>query len=132
MHEWSLAMSLIEEAGAEARRRGALKVHSITVRVGALTGVVPELLGRAYEVARTGTIFEGADLHLHVEPARASCPTCGEESEFDDFYLVCPSCGGIGLRPMSGEGLVLTRMDIEIPEEDEKNATDARRQGDDR
>jgi hydrogenase nickel incorporation protein HypA/HybF len=116
MHEWSLAVSLIEGASTEARGRGATKVHSLTVRAGVLTGVVPELLLRAYEMARTGTFLEGAELVLEVEPARASCPSCGAESEFEDFYLVCPSCGGIGLKPLSGDGLALTKMDIEVPE----------------
>ena len=119
MHEWSLATSLIEEAEAEARRRGALRVHSLTVRVGVLTGVVPELLERAYEMARIGTFLEGAELALDVEKARAACPSCGGESEFEDFFLVCPACGAIGLRPSSGEGLVLTRMELEIPERNE-------------
>ena len=116
MHEWSLATSLIEGAEVEARRRGALKVHSLTVRVGILTGVVPELLERAYEMARIGTFLEGAELVLDVEKAKASCPSCGAESEFEDFFLVCPSCGAVGLSPTSGEGLVLTSMELELPE----------------
>ena len=115
MHEWSLAASLINEAEAEARRRGALKVHSVTVRVGILTGVVPELLERAYEAAVPGSQLAEARLILEVEPALARCPGCGRESEFEDFLLVCPACGAIGLKPLSGEGLVLTHMEMEVP-----------------
>jgi hydrogenase nickel incorporation protein HypA/HybF len=116
MHEWSLAVSLIEGAEAEARRRGAMKVHSLTLRVGVLTGVVPELLERAYEMARIGTFLEGAVLCLEVEKARATCASCGGEAEFEDFFLVCPACGAVGLTPSSGEGLVLTRMELDMPE----------------
>lgn len=116
MHEWSLATSLIEGAEAEARRRGASRVHSLTVKVGVLTGVVPELLERAYEMARIGTSLEGAELVLEVEKARAACASCGADAEFEDFFLVCPSCGAVGLKPSSGEGLVLTRMELELPE----------------
>lgn len=115
MHEWSLAASLINEAEAEARKRGAIKVHSVTVRVGILTGVVPELLERAFEAAAPGSLLGDARLVLEVEPALARCPSCGRESEFDDFLLVCPACGGIGLKPLKGDGLYLTHVDLEIP-----------------
>ena len=115
MHEWSLATSLIKEAEAEARRRGAIKVHSLTVRVGTLTGVVPELLERAYDAAVVDSFLKGADLILEVEAALARCPACGKETEFEDFLLVCPACGSVGLKPLSGEGLVLTHMELEIP-----------------
>ena len=67
-------------------------------------------------MARIGTSLEGAGLVLEVEPAGAACPACGAESEFEDFFLVCPACGAVGLKPSSGEGLVLTRMELEIPE----------------
>jgi len=114
MHEWSLATSLIKEAEAEAHRRGAIKVHSLTVRVGILTGVVPELLERAYGAAVVDSSLKEAKLILEIEPARARCPACGKETEFEDFLLVCPACGGIGLKALSGEGLVLTRMELEV------------------
>ena len=116
MHEWSLAVSLIKEAEQEARRRGAVKIHSVTVTVGTLTGVVPELLERAYEAGVPGTLLEGASLVLELELARARCPECGKESEFEDFALICPACGGVGLKPLSGEGLFLTHMEMEVPD----------------
>ncbi len=114
MHEWALACELVRQAEAEAAARGASRVLSVTVRAGVLTGVVPELLARAYEMARQGTVLEGAPLEVQVAPARALCAACGTEATFHDFGLVCPACGAIGLTVLSGGELVLSRMELEV------------------
>ncbi len=118
MHEWSLACQLVREAESEAERRRAVKVHALTVSVGKLTGVVPELLIRAYDMARVGTLLEGAELDVHVQPVRGLCGQCGQESVLDGFGLVCPSCGALGLEVLSGDDILLTKMDLEVEEGD--------------
>ena len=116
MHEWSLACEVVRQAEVEAAARGAKRVLSVTVRAGVLTGIVPELLTRAYEMARTGTVLEGAPLEVEVAPARARCPACRTESSFQDFVLVCPACGAIGLQVLSGDEILLGRMEMELEE----------------
>lgn len=117
MHEWGLACSLVEEAERAARERGALRVTALTTAVGALAGVVPELLLRAYEIARTGSLLEGATLNIEMEKARARCPGCAAESEFEDFVLLCPFCGGAGLEVLSGTRIVLRRVEMEVDDD---------------
>ena len=56
MHEYSLVEALISRVEAEARQRGALKVHGLSVRVGELAGVDPELFQTAYDTFRAGTL----------------------------------------------------------------------------
>jgi hydrogenase nickel incorporation protein HypA/HybF len=117
-----MACELVRQGEAEAAARDARCVTQVTVRAGILTGVVPELLTRAYEMARVGTLLDGAPLIVEIVPAQARCPACGRESSFEDFALVCPSCGGIGLEVMSGDEILLTRLELEVEEEppDEK------------
>lgn len=86
MHEWSLCTALIKEAEAEARRRGAIRVTSIRVEAGALAAVVPELLERAYEVARAGTLLETAPLTIALSD--------GWEIVLTDLELEVPDAVG--------------------------------------
>lgn len=116
MHEWSLAVSLIRTAEEEARRRGAVKVLSVGVRAAFRTGIVPELLERAFEVLREGTLLEEAALTVEVEPPRLRCLRCGAEKEEMTYFLVCPRCGGQAVGILSDEGLVLRSLELEIPE----------------
>lgn len=117
MHEWSLACALVRSAEEEARRRGAIKVHAVTVSVGFLTGVVPELLQRSYDMAATGTLLEGVPLSIRVEPVRARCPACQGEHTFETFALLCPVCGASGLEVLAGSEILLRGLDLEVGRE---------------
>jgi hydrogenase nickel incorporation protein HypA/HybF len=116
VHEWSLACELVRQAEQEASSRGAARILSVTARVGLLTGVVPELLNRSYEMARMGTLLEDAPLVVERQPVRARCPACGATNAFEEFGLVCPGCGALGLEVLEGDEIVLTRMELEIPD----------------
>ncbi len=116
MHEWSLVEEIIVTATAEANKRGASRVLSIEISVGALTGVVPEMLLTAYEIARDKSILAHADMKIVIEQARALCPACAQESTIQGFELVCAHCGAIGLKVLSGDGLHLRKMELELKE----------------
>lgn len=72
MHELSIAMSILDAAEEEVENRGGARVAAIYLKVGALSGVVPNALLAAYELARENTALcdcrlvmeevEGADL----------------------------------------------------------------------
>ncbi len=114
MHEWGVARELVRQAEGEARRRGAREVRSVTARVGPLSGVAPELLARAYEVARLGTLLESAALSVEPDPVLASCRECGREGPLEGAVLACPRCGNRELVVRGGDALHLAKIEIEI------------------
>ena len=61
MHELSVCNALISQVEAIAREHGAGRVESITLQLGALSGVEPPLLERAYPLAAAGTLADGAE-----------------------------------------------------------------------
>src|SRR5262249_7938434 len=60
MHEFSIAMSIIEGATEEAQRHGCGKVHAVHLKLGALSGVDKDSLLFSYELACEGTALEGS------------------------------------------------------------------------
>jgi hydrogenase nickel incorporation protein HypA/HybF len=92
MHEVSLMQSLLELALDHARRNEARRIHRIRMRVGALSGVVPEALEFAFEVVVRGTIAEGARFEIDRVPAVCFCPSCDAEFASPDPYCECPRC----------------------------------------
>jgi hydrogenase nickel incorporation protein HypA/HybF len=113
MHEWGLACELVRQAEGEARARQARAVCAVTARVGLLSGVEPELLARAYEVARLGTLLESTPLSVETDPITASCRSCSHEGPLEGMSLICPGCGGQDLRILGGDGIHLARIVIE-------------------
>lgn len=114
MHEYSLVEALIGRVEAEARRRGALKVHGLSVRVGELAGVDPGLFQTAYDTFRAGTVCAEAPLTLRRIPASWTCPGCRQAIPRGEVL----HCRGCDLPAKLDEGagdLTLDGIDLEVP-----------------
>jgi hydrogenase nickel incorporation protein HypA/HybF len=114
VHELSLVASVFEVLEDEARKHGARRVTRVTLRVGAMAGVVPELLESAFETYRTGTIAETARLEIAVVPVRLRCPECGSEAVREDTDFSCAGCGSRRVEIVEGRDLVVERVELEI------------------
>jgi hydrogenase nickel incorporation protein HypA/HybF len=92
MHELSIMESALSAAEDSARTAGAKRVHVIRLRIGALSGVVPEALQFAFEALAPGTLAEGARLDIEDVAARFWCAGCSREFESEDLFAECPVC----------------------------------------
>jgi hydrogenase nickel incorporation protein HypA/HybF len=114
MHEYSLVEALISRVEAEARQRGALAVHGLSVRVGELAGVDPELFQTAYDTFRAGTICARAPLTLKRIPASWTCPTCRRPIPRGEV-LRCAACHEPARLDEGSDALTLDAVDLEVP-----------------
>jgi len=114
MHEYSLVEALVTRVEEEARKRGALAVHRLSVRVGELSGVDPELFRTAYETFRAGTICARAPLALSSVPATWSCPACRRPIP-RGAILRCPACDAPARLDDGGDALTLDGIELEVP-----------------
>lgn len=112
VHELALCQGLMAEVDRVARGQRASAVHGVRVAVGALSGVEPGLLERAFHIARAGTIAQRAWLRLDVLPARVACDGCKLQSEVPANRLLCPACGTWRVRLIGGEELLLTQVEL--------------------
>ena len=108
MHELTLTQSLVDRvADAPAGRR----VSVVPVRVGLLSGVVPEAMEFCFDVVTAGGPLDGAALLVERVPGRVACRTCGAESPTEDLLLVC-GCGSADVEIVAGQELTLTRVEL--------------------
>lgn len=115
MHELSLCQALIDQVERLAAQHRASAVASITLRVGPLSGVVPELLQHAFSVARAGTVADQAQLLIEHQPVVIRCRNCGAENQAEPNRLVCPACGGWQTEVISGEEMLLASLELLEP-----------------
>ena len=113
MHELSIMQSALTLALAEAQKAGATRVHVIRLRVGALSGVVPEALTYAFEALSQGTLAEGGQLAIDPVPARFWCEPCAREFVAEDLWVVCPACGGSKAELRSGRELEIASLEVD-------------------
>lgn len=113
MHEYSIIQALLSRVEAEARARNAITVRRLSVRIGELSGIEPELLASAYEFFRERTLCGAAEMAIEVVAARWVCSACGEALA-RGAVLTCPICGAPA-RLEQGDEIVLERIEMEVP-----------------
>jgi hydrogenase nickel incorporation protein HypA/HybF len=112
MHEVGIMQNAILMAEQQARESGAGRVHTLRLRVGAMSGVVPDALEFAFETVAKGTLVEGAELVIeHVAPA-CWCATCRDEFECADLNYDCPPCGTFSTELRRGMEMQLSSIEV--------------------
>ena len=112
MHEMSICQGLMSQVEKIAQEKGASRVESIVLSIGPLAGVEPELLSRAFEVARAETVAKDAELEIETGPIVVECRSCGSSGEAQVNRLVCPSCGDWKVNLKQGDELLLLRLEL--------------------
>jgi len=117
MHEMSIMASLFSILQEKAEEQNAKRILSITIRVGALSGVEPDLLSFAFEAFAQGTNAEGAKFIVNKAEMIGRCRSCGNDKfEFSRFILTCPRCESLDVEVLGGDELLVERMEVEIDE----------------
>ena len=111
MHEYSIVQALIDRASEEARKRGAA-IKGLSVRIGTLAGVEPELLKIAYDTFRERTLCADASLDIRSVEALWQCPACGHSFP-SGAQLTCPRCK-LPARLTQGDEIFLDRIEMEV------------------
>jgi hydrogenase nickel incorporation protein HypA/HybF len=112
MHEYSIVEALISRVSQEVEAHGARGVMRVYVKIGALSGVEPELLASAYEVFREKTVCADAELNIERVEERWACSSC-RQALAREAGLICPRCS-TPARLVSGDEIVLERIEMEV------------------
>lgn len=125
MHELSIAQSMVEVAAEQLTGHGfdpaRSVVKKVSARVGVMSGVVPEALISAFEIAVIGTPLRGAALEIENVGLAVWCPKCQAERALPDIgSLSCPVCGT--RTPTIRRGRELELIAIEVVDATENTA----------
>ena len=113
MHELSVALSLVDLACEEMTRRNAVRVATLYLRIGPLSGVVTDALSFAFAAATAGTPVEGARLHIEDVPATVWCASCSAERTLVEVARRrCPVCNATAPQIVRGEELELVALEV--------------------
>jgi hydrogenase nickel incorporation protein HypA/HybF len=114
MHELSIALSILDFAAEEAERQGGGHVAAIHLRLGPCSGVVPDALRSAYDLARETSEMKSARLVIEETQLVAYCPVCAAERTLASTQeLCCPVCGAPTPDIRSGRELEVVALELE-------------------
>jgi hydrogenase nickel incorporation protein HypA/HybF len=112
MHEVGVMQQALALALNQATSAGATRIHVLRLKVGRLSGVVPEALEFAFQVLRENTLAAGATLEIVNVPVVGLCERCDREFAVDDLVWECPQCGTLSAKLKHGLELEVDSLEI--------------------
>jgi hydrogenase nickel incorporation protein HypA/HybF len=116
MHELSVATALVAQAERAARAAGAERVVAVRLRLGRLSGLVPDSLQFGFEIAALGTSLEGARLEIERVDPVIWCPSCEAAVTLPSTTRFrCPDCDTPSADVLAGRELELRSLEVADP-----------------
>ena len=113
MHELGIMESALKTALDCAKMENARAVKVLRLRVGKMTGVIPECLEFAFDALKVGTPAASGRLEVEYVTPRFHCPECEREFEAAALSYTCPHCGERRCALVAGKELEIVNLDIE-------------------
>lgn len=116
MHEFSIAMNIIEIAEAEAAKANATAINELILDIGTMSGIEFYALDTAMEMAVKNTMLENARIDVHKIQAKARCTDCRIEFKINNIYDACPECKSLYHDLLSGKELQIKSLVVDVPD----------------
>ena len=113
MHEFSIALSIIEIVNQQAEKAGAMVVNEIEIEVGELSGVVLDAMEFAMESAVKGTLAGNARVVFHYIRGKGRCLNCNMEFDIQNVFDPCPFCGAFNPEVRQGKELRVKAINVD-------------------
>ena len=119
MHELGIVMNVLEQVDAVAAENGAEKVLRVTMEVGEVSSVVPDLFTDAFDWAKKKTRFlQEAELEMIIIEGRTYCQSCGETYKTTAHGKKCPHCGSTETYLLTGDQVIIKDISAVFGEPD--------------
>lgn len=113
MHELAITEGIIGIAVPEAEKHGAKRILEIRLKIGELSGVVPECIQYYFDIASQGTIAENAKITVEKIPVTIRCLDCGFEGAIERRKIRCGECGSTNFRLLGGKEYFVDSLEVE-------------------
>ncbi len=113
MHELSIVEGILEAVIPEVEKYDVNRILSIKLKIGELSGVVPECINYYFDIASRDTIAEGARIVIEKVPVIIKCPDCGYDGNIKPGNFRCPQCGETHFRIISGKEYFVDSVEAE-------------------
>lgn len=113
MHELSIASSIVDTVLLEVEKRNLKNVSLISMRIGALTDIVPDSLQFGFEMMTKDTILENTELKIESIPVKGRCKNCHKDFEVVEFIFICSNCASVDLDIHQGNELEIAFIETD-------------------
>jgi hydrogenase nickel incorporation protein HypA/HybF len=116
MHEFSIALNILEIAESTANQHKAFGISEVEIEVGDAAGVNREALEFAWESATgSSALLKNSKLTIHPVPLIFECNRCRHRYSPADMPESCPVCGEYDSALIQGRELKVKSVTLADP-----------------
>ena len=120
MHELGIVMNVVEQVDKIAADNGAQKVIGITMEIGEVSTIVPDLFLDAFNWAKKRTDYlQDAELEMIIIEGRTCCKACGSTYRTTEFGKKCPNCGSPETYLLTGDQVIIKDISAVFDQQEE-------------
>jgi len=95
MHELAIMENVLDIVLDFGKQNHAKEIRQVNLVAGSLSGIIPHWAELFFRMIAKGTAAQEAKLSFRVTPARITCRSCGQSTEFTSAEM-CFCCGDCG------------------------------------
>ncbi|MCX7712983.1 MAG: hydrogenase maturation nickel metallochaperone HypA [Chthoniobacterales bacterium] len=109
-----VAAELIKQLRKIASDFGFRNILRAKVRLGLMSGVVPEALNLAFEsFTKNEQVLKNCSLEIEVIAMELTCPACGESFNAQALHERCPRCSSWAYATLGSSEITLASIEAE-------------------
>ena len=119
MHELGIVVNVIDEVEKVAEDNKVDKVLRLTMEIGEVSAIVPDLFSDCFEWAKKRTKhLTDCELELIVLEAMTYCQDCKETYRTTKYGKTCPHCGSGNTYLLTGNEVTIKGISVAEPTSD--------------
>ncbi len=120
MHEFSLALGLVDRLKELAKENNAKKINKVYIRWGKLSGVIIDSFVFSFNMIKEEEeLLKNCEIIVNEEPIVYKCLDCSLEFEKEDFkFPKCPNCSSLNVKQIKGDAFIIEKVELETEEEE--------------
>ena len=112
MHELSIAQSIFKTVLGEMEKNQVKSVEKIGLRIGKLSGILPDALEFSFDAIKSDTALAQTTLEMEIVPIQGKCHDCEETFTVEDFIFACPHCSSGHIEIERGQELEIAYLEV--------------------
>ncbi len=113
MHELGVVFHCIKEVNEIAAENKVARVNSVTIQLGEVSTVIPELFEDCWNWAvKKETVLKDAKIHIERINAITFCEDCRKEYPTVEYGRTCPFCGSERTYLVQGNEFMIKEIEV--------------------
>ena len=113
MRELTITQAFLDKAIRYVNETQSKRITTIHLALGEISELDPASIQNHWNELNKGTLAEQAQLHFRLIPAEVQCMGCFQKYHPLHKKILCPYCGSVGAKILTGEECYLESIGTE-------------------